>query len=156
MIPFRYHILQAADLHKVLEIEQLSHPHPWTMQHFQDCLAASYWNYALLTEGPEPHIIGHCIVMPGVAELHLLNITVHPQYRRQQIARRALAALEQTGTEHRYEKMLLEVRVSNLPAIALYEALHYQQIGHRKDYYPQMQNNIMTREDAFVMAKTLG
>jgi ribosomal-protein-alanine N-acetyltransferase len=46
----------------------------------------------------------------------------------------------------------LEVRVSNTPAIALYESFAYQEIGIRKDYYPTKDGG---REDAKVMKKVL-
>ena len=93
--------------------------------------------------------------MPGVEELHLLNITIHPHFRRQHIASRALMSLEEIGIKHHYLKMLLEVRRSNDVAIKMYEKLGYQFIGARRDYYPLVKGDTFSREDALVMEKIL-
>ena len=93
--------------------------------------------------------------MPGVEELHLLNITICPEYRRKNIASRTLFAIEETGLSKGYHRILLEVRRSNLPAINLYEKLGYQLIGARKDYYPSTIQGNNSREDALVMEKVL-
>jgi ribosomal-protein-alanine N-acetyltransferase len=155
MINFRFKILEQTDLKRVLEIESISHSHPWTEKNFLDCIKASYWNYVFLEESYESLIIGHCIVMPGVEELHLLNITIDPRYRRNKIASQALIALEKIGLEKGYARVVLEVRKSNSLAIALYEKLAYRLIGARKDYYPMDSNHQSLREDAMVMEKII-
>jgi ribosomal-protein-alanine N-acetyltransferase len=93
--------------------------------------------------------------MPGVEELHLLNITIDPRYRRNKIASQALIALEKIGLEKGYARVLLEVRKSNTLAIGLYEKLAYRLIGARKDYYPMDSNHQSVREDAMVMEKII-
>ena len=103
--------------------------------------------------------------MPGVSELHLLNITIDHAFRRHGIALRALQAIEKTSIEKAMFKIILEVRASNFAAIGLYEKLGYQTIGIRKDYYPyqltsrdrtsEVLQKSSTREDAVVMEKTL-
>jgi ribosomal-protein-alanine N-acetyltransferase len=139
-------------LDQVLEIENVCQIHPWTQKNFQDCLDSKYWNYILLDD-EHKRLVGYCIVMPGVEELHLLNISVDPTFQRKGVARRALQAIEQTGLSKKYNKILLEVRKSNSAALALYKGLHYELIGTRKDYYPAIDPN--TREDALVLQKEL-
>jgi len=155
MTNFRFKIMERGDLKRVLEIESISHSHPWTEKNFLDCIQAPYWNYVFLEESYESPIIGHCVVMPGVEELHLLNITIDPRYRRNKIATQALIALEKIGLEKGYLRVLLEVRKSNSLAIALYEQLAYRLIGARKDYYPMDSNHQSLREDAMVMEKII-
>jgi ribosomal-protein-alanine N-acetyltransferase len=154
-INFQFRLMDKSDIIHVCEIEEASHPHPWSEKNFLDCLEHEYWNYVLLEVGSLNQTVGHCIVMPGVEELHLLNITIHPHFRRQKIASRALSALEEIGFTHHYLKMLLEVRRSNESAIKMYEQLGYNLIGARKDYYPLRNGDIFLREDALVMEKIL-
>ena len=95
--------------------------------------------------------------MPGVGEIHLLNITVLPTYRRHQIANRALRTIEPIAKKASMQKCLLEVRVSNLPAISLYKQLGYHEIARRKDYYRAGfdVNGVLLKEDAIIMVKEL-
>ena len=155
MTDFRFEILSLKDLEKVIDAEKRSHQCPWSEKNFKDCIDNAYWNYVLVDVSTERTILGHCIVMPGVEELHLLNITICPEYRRKNIASRTLFAIEETGLSKGYHRILLEVRRSNLPAINLYEKLGYQLIGARKDYYPSTIQGNNSREDALVMEKVL-
>jgi len=154
-INFQFRVMEKSDITHVCEIEAASHQHPWSEKNFLDCLEHEYWNYVLLEENLPHQAVGHCIVMPGVEELHLLNITIHPDFRRQKIASRALSAIEEIGFTHHYLKMLLEVRRSNESAIKMYEKSGYLLIGARKDYYPMGKGDIFSREDALVMEKIL-
>ena len=147
--------MELLDLQRVLEIEAASHSHPWSKKNFEDCITQKYWNYVLLEDHEnDPKQIGHCIVMPGVEELHLLNITIAPNFRRQNIATQALLAIENMGQKLAFAKILLEVRKSNIHAIKLYEKLAYHVIGNRKDYY-SLEGNPSSREDALVMEKII-
>ena len=154
-INFQFRVMERSDVSHVVEIEKASHLHPWSEKNFLDCLEQQYWNYVLLDVGSLSQIVGHCIVMPGVEELHLLNITIQPDFRRQKIASRALSAIEDIGFTHHYLKMILEVRRSNESAIKMYDSLGYVLIGARKDYYPMGKDSTFLREDALVMEKVL-
>ena len=156
MVNFEFKIMQVSDLEQVLLIETSSHITPWNANNFCDCLASNYWNYVFVDKESPVNILGHCVVMPGFEEAHLLNITIHTPYRRQGIAQQAIVALEKSCIEHRFRRILLEVRQSNIEAIHLYQKLGFEQIGVRKRYYslPQ-ENQLNAREDALVMQKTL-
>lgn len=77
--------------------------------------------------------------MVGIAnmagEVHVLNIAVDPAYRRRGIARRLMAAARERVLAWRVSCMTLEVRVSNTPAIKLYESLGFKEEGVRPRYY---------------------
>lgn len=155
--------MQTADLDAVLEIEAVSHLHPWTKGNFTDSLAAGHWAYCIRPQ-VDPAIKGsyldpailwaYCILFPAVDELHLLNITVSPKLRQLGLASRMMAAIEGVAAQQKMPRMILEVRPSNTAAVALYRKLGYEEIGMRKNYYPA-DPQLGTREDALVMAKSI-
>jgi ribosomal-protein-alanine N-acetyltransferase len=155
--------MQAADLDAVLEIEAVSHLHPWTKGNFTDSLAAGHWAYCIRPQVDraikgsylDPAILwAYCILFPAVDELHLLNITVSPKLRQLGLASRMMAAIENVAAQQKMPRMILEVRPSNTAAVALYRKLGYEEIGVRKNYYPA-DPQLGTREDALVMAKSI-
>jgi [ribosomal protein S18]-alanine N-acetyltransferase len=155
--------MQAADLDDVLEIESLSHLHPWTKGNFSDSLAAGHWAYCIRPQVDQaikgsyldPAVLwAYCILFPAVDELHLLNITVSPKLRKLGLASRMMAAIEGVAAQQNIPRIILEVRPSNIAAVTLYQKLGYKQIGTRKNYYPA-DPQLGTREDALVMAKSI-
>jgi ribosomal-protein-alanine N-acetyltransferase len=155
--------MQAADLDAVLDIESVSHLHPWTRGNFSDSLAAGHWAYCIRPQVDQaikgsyldPSILwAYCILYPAVDELHLLNITVSPKLRKLGLASRMMAAIEGVAAQQNMPRIILEVRPSNLAAVTLYQKLGYEQIGIRKNYYPA-DPHLGTREDALVMAKSI-
>lgn len=152
-----------ADLDAVHEVEKLAYTHPWSRRHFADSLASAYPAVMLLGEalpGELPHprrsdgrvLLGYLVAMPGVDEVHLLNITVAPSQQRQGWARFMLDALTLWSRGQRAQWLWLEVRASNAPARALYQRYGFQQVGLRRAYYPAGQ---LQREDAVVMSLNL-
>jgi len=155
--------MQLADLDAVLEIESISHLHPWTRGNFTDSLAAGHWAYCIrpqvdrVIKGSflDPAILwAYCILFPAVDELHLLNITVSPKLRKLGLGSRMMSAIEGVAAQQKMPRIILEVRPSNTAAIHLYQALAYEQIGVRKNYYP-LDAQTGNREDAIVMAKSI-
>ncbi len=152
-----------ADLDAVHEVEKLAYTHPWSRRHFADSLASGYPAVLLLGEalpGETPHprradgrvLLGYLVAMPGVDEVHLLNITVAPSQQRQGWARFMLDALALWSRGQRAQWLWLEVRASNAPARSLYQRYGFQQVGLRRAYYPAGQ---LQREDAVVMSLNL-
>ena len=141
--------LDAARLEQVLQVEQRAYPHPWTRGNFMDALRSGY-HARLLLAGEE--LLGYYVAMQGVDEVHLLNITVSPDYQRQGWGRVMLDALDLWARSVQAQWLWLEVRVSNTRAIDLYEAHGYRRVGLRKGYYPAGHGQ---REDAVVMSLRL-
>jgi ribosomal-protein-alanine N-acetyltransferase len=141
--------LLAARLDQVLQIEQRAYPHPWTRGNFLDALKSGYHARVLMAGEV---MLGYYVAMQGVDEVHLLNITVSPDYQRQGWARVMLDALALWARSLGAQWLWLEVRVSNTRAIAVYEAHGYRRVGLRKGYYPAGQGQ---REDAVVMSLRL-
>ncbi|MFZ5565509.1 MAG: ribosomal protein S18-alanine N-acetyltransferase [Pseudomonadota bacterium] len=141
--------LEATRLEQVLQVEQRAYPHPWTRGNFLDALKSGYHARVLLA-GEE--LLGYYVAMQGVDEVHLLNITVSPDYQRQGWGRIMLDALAIWARGLGAQWLWLEVRVSNARAIAIYEAHGYRRVGLRKNYYPAGHGQ---REDAVVMSLRL-
>ena len=77
----------------------------------------------------------------------MMNVAVAPAFRRQGIGHKLVQALLEHLIAAGVASLSLEVRVSNAPAIALYERLGFQIVGCRKRYY------VNPREDAYIMRK---
>ena len=145
----RLESLDAARLDALLQIEQRAYPHPWTRGNFMDALRSGYHARALLA-GEE--LLGYYVAMQGVDEVHLLNITVSPNYQSQGWGRVMLDALALWSRGLGAQWLWLEVRVGNTRAIAIYETHGYRRVGLRKNYYPAAHGQ---REDAVVMSLRL-
>lgn len=132
-------------LDEVVAIEQRAYAHPWNRTNFLDSLQSG--NQAQLLMAGDV-LLGYFVAMPGVDEVHLLNITVAPQYQGQGWSRVMLDALTLWARGRSAQWVWLEVRVGNLRAMQVYEAHGYKRVGQRKDYYPSGHGQ---REDAVVM-----
>jgi ribosomal-protein-alanine N-acetyltransferase len=151
--------MQAGDLLTVHAVEQASHAHPWTHGNFADSLRDGHWAQMLL-QAPQPQapvswhvpqgarLLGHVVAWLGVDEVHLLNLTVAPDSRRQGYASLLLVALHEWAQRQAAHAVWLEVRAGNAAAKALYQALGYQEVAVRARYYPL---SATQREDAVVM-----
>ncbi|QEL64906.1 ribosomal-protein-alanine acetyltransferase [Oryzomicrobium terrae] len=137
-----------ADLDAVLAIETAAAAFPWLRGHFADSLKAGYSGWVLRLGG---EIVGFAMVMAAVDEAHLLNIAVAPALHRRGLGRWLLIKVMDAARQAGLFSMLLEVRPSNLGAVALYQDLGFVEIGRRKGYYPAADG----REDAIVMQRAL-
>ena len=134
------------DLTEVLVIENDIYPHPWTRGNFLDSLDSNYETWVL--RAASGILVGYFLLMMAVDDAHLLNITVRGGLHGQGIGRLMLDKTVQLARDHHMSAILLEVRLSNERALAVYERYGFFQIGLRKDYYPAANQ---TREDAVVM-----
>ncbi len=138
--------MQVRDLDRVMEIEALAYPTPWSRRAFQSEITDnSYAHYFVVRH--RGLIVGYVGMWVILEESHITNIAVHPDYRRRGIARFVLETMFQKAKELGSTKMTLEVRVSNAGAIRLYKSLGFVDRGLRKGYYTD------TREDAIIMWK---
>ena len=147
------------DLEAVTKIEQRAYSFPWTWGNFTDSLAAGYTARLLLATGPTARrraeglaLLGYYVAMPGVEEMHLLNITVAPEVQGRGHARTMLTHLAALSREGGARMLWLEVRESNQRARRLYERWGFAEVGRRKAYYPDGPGR---REDAIVMRLAL-
>lgn len=145
----RFESLTLARLDAVLAVEQRAYPHPWTRGNFTDALACGQ-QAQLLIAGE--HLLGYLVAMTGVDEVHLLNLTVAPEFQRQGWARVLLDALALWARGRGAQWLWLEVRMSNLRAQHIYQMHGFRRVGERRRYYPAAQGQ---REDALLMSLAL-
>ncbi|QPF72308.1 ribosomal protein S18-alanine N-acetyltransferase [Roseateles sp. DAIF2] len=146
----RLEAMRVGDVEAVLAIEQRAYEFPWTRGNFIDSLAAGYEAFVLRDEADA--LLGYCLAMPGVGELHLLNITVAPALQGRGHARGMLDALQALARAQGCEQIWLEVRQSNERARAVYQRYGFAEVGQRRAYYPAAQGR---REDAVLMSLRL-
>lgn len=145
--PFEACGMRLPDLTEVIAVERQAYPVPWTHGNFVDSLAAGY--PAEVLRGPRAELLGYWVAMPGVDELHLLNITVAPAWQGRGLA---VAMLDRLVTACRLRgltQLWLEVRLSNERARAVYLRYGFAEVGRRRAYYPVAQG---PREDAILMS----
>ena len=132
------------DVDRILDIEQLAYPYPWTRGIFVDCLSAGYACFGLQL-GRE--LAGYSIASHAAGEAHLLNLCVHPEWQRRGYGSLLLEYMINHVARLNCGAMFLEVRVSNPRAARLYENRGFKVIGQRCNYYQAGER----REDAIVM-----
>lgn len=137
------------DVPAVLDIERQGYSHPWSESVFRDCFKD---NYRLWGACHGDMLLAYAVVAYMVDEAHLLNICVHPSGRGKGVGRYLLRHVLATAAHEGMSQLLLEVRVSNHAAIALYQNEGFHEIGHRPGYYPAANG----REDARVLMRALG
>ncbi len=135
-----------SDLDEVAAIEKSAYEFPWTRGNFADSLRNGYFGVCM--RHVTGTLIGYCVLMPVVDEMHLLNLCVAPAAQGAGAGLALLREAVRIARGERLEGLLLEVRPSNHRAIRLYEQFGFVTIGRRKNYYPARHHN---REDAMVM-----
>ena len=141
---FRIVPMTAAHLPQVAALEKVCFPaDPWSETLFRDALECP--DTALLAaEKEDGAVLGYAVLSTVLDEGNLDNIAVAPPFRRQGVANALLSELTDIGRIS-LSGILLEVRASNLPAIALYEKHGFIPVGRRRNYYET------PREDALLM-----
>ncbi|TNE74147.1 MAG: ribosomal-protein-alanine N-acetyltransferase [Gammaproteobacteria bacterium] len=142
---FRVRRLVPEDLPMVLDIERQGYSFPWSESVFRDCFRDNYRLWALVSG---ECLTGYAVVAYMFDEAHLLNICISPKIRGAGAGRLLLRHLLAESSRDGMEQMILEVRVSNDVASALYLSEGFSEIGVRPNYYPAADG----REDARVMA----
>lgn len=149
-------MMDIGDLDEVVRIEQAAHVHPWSaellrreLDHDWSRILLAVENVALDGRVETERILGYIVFWLVHDELHVLNVATDPACRRRGAGRRLMLEAERICQGCGAVLSTLEVRVSNAPAIALYQGLGYRQVGRRPRYYQE------NGEDALVMLKEL-
>jgi ribosomal-protein-alanine N-acetyltransferase len=145
---YQFRPMTEADLDAIMEIEPHIYSHPWSRGNFSDSLVSGYSAWVLL-DGAK--IIGYALMMMVLDEAHLLNLSVAKTFQKQGLGRLLLEHMIAIARKHDAANMFLEVRPSNISAIALYENIGFNEMAVRRGYYPA-QNG---REDAVLMGLAL-
>jgi len=135
--------LKEEDISELARIEAESFSMPWSAQDFKDLLSRSYCHY--LVAVADGRVAGCCGFTNACGVANVDNVVVAPGYRGQGIAQQLLKALIDAGEAEQVEAFTLEVRVSNRPAIHIYEKFGFVSEGIRPGFYekPMEDANIM-------------
>jgi ribosomal-protein-alanine N-acetyltransferase len=141
---YQFRPMQMDDLDAVMTIEPQIYPYPWTRGNFSDSLSSGYSAWILMLN---EQVIGYSLMMLVLDEAHLLNLSVAKSYQKQGLGRILLEYMVNTAKSNQMANMFLEVRLSNISAIALYENMGFNEMAVRRGYYPAANG----REDAVLM-----
>ena len=138
--------LTAAHLAKVAELEQLCFADPWSEKALELLLGDGAYGAVCLQEG---RVMAYGGVLWAPFEGQITNIATHPTARRCGMGAAVLEHLIAVAIERGCEQLSLEARVSNTPAISLYERYGFEKMGLRRGFYKH------PTEDAYVMCLSL-
>ena len=129
----------------VAELEKLCFSDPWS----ENSVASELKNKLALWLVAEEDggVAGYIGSQTCGDESDVMNVAVHPDFRRCGIAQALVNALVEELKHIGSRCLTLEVRSSNIPAIALYEKMGFGEVGRRKNYYRN------PREDARILRK---
>ena len=141
--------MKTADLAAALVIERTFFPEPWTENIFRQELALPQARNLIARCGKED-IAGYLNCWRVLDEIHLHKIAVRQDRQHRGVASALMEAMIERERSEGARYATLEVRISNEPAIKLYERFGFEVRGRRPLYYDD------TREDALIMWAELG
>lgn len=142
---YRFRPMQGDDLDDILIIEPNIYSHPWSRGNFNDSLKAGHSAWVMQSADT---IIGYSVMMLVLDEAHLFNISIAAPYQKQGLGAMLLEYMLGRAKASGVMTMFLEVRSSNVSAIALYAKMGFVKDAIRKGYYPDENG----REDAVLMS----
>jgi len=132
------------DLPAVISLDKLSFSLPWPERSFRFELTENSASRCWVAE-MDGKIVGMIVAWLLVDEAHIATIATHPDHRGQGIARNLLMYALRYMSKEGAVTSFLEVRESNIPAQEMYRKFGYEEVGRRKRYYKD------TNEDAILM-----
>ena len=137
------------DLFTIVTIEKKIHVSPWTEDHFRAELVKPYSHFLLLTDDEtDSQVAGYLVCWSLFDECQILNLGVDLPFRGLGFAKEMVRKAVDLAGKKGINKVVLEVRKSNLPAIQLYQGLHFSITHIRKAFYSN-------GEDAYQMTLSL-
>lgn len=145
MVIFRK--MAETDVQAIAILEAETFPDAWTSQSIYEtfCQKQAFITVAEV----EGEIAGYCIVYYAMEEGEIARIATAQTMRRQGIGRGLLDYTCECCKEKQVERLLLDVRESNIGARAFYQAYGFEEDGIRKNFYEQ------PKENAVLMSKVL-
>ncbi len=136
---------QVEDLGDIGNLEAKCFSDPWS----KSMLLASFCQEGFIgyTAKIKDKLIGYigCSYLFETADV--LLIAVDEEYRKQGVATKLLTLAEDEMRTNGVQKIMLEVRVSNLSAYKCYEKLGYKKIAVRERYYGDSEDAIIMEKD---------
>lgn len=129
---FQIRPMMKSDLDQVYAIEIATHVEPWSRGIIHDCIDVGYTCLVMELRGD---ICAYIITRITVDDAHILNICVKRDKQKQGLAKRLINKIVEIAKSRLVDKVVLEVRETNKPAIKLYEKMGFECVGRRKNYY---------------------
>jgi len=126
--------MERSDIPAVAAMEKSIFPDPWSEIAFAETLSLPI-GINLVAVGENGQLRGYLCAQTVADEIQIHNVALDPQFRRQGIGRLLLEDAEQEGVERGAVCAILEVRVTNTAALAMYGRMGYRRIGRRRAYY---------------------
>ena len=142
-ISFKIRDMAIGDIPRIMSIEELSFSSPWSEDSFRSFMG-DVLSFSLVLQC-ENEIAGYAMGWIVEEYAELANIAVDSKFRRMGLGKELVEKVVGICREKSVEGIFLEVRESNLDAIALYSKYGFEEIGYRKEYYRN------PREDALVL-----
>jgi len=136
-----------AEIDAILAVERASFTNPWTREMYLAELDHQGVAFFYVARDAGRRVVGFCSFWRVLDELHVNNLAVLPEYRRQGVASALLARVLEAGASMGSRRATLEVRHSNDAARRLYGGFGFVVAGIRRAYYT---NPI---EDALVLCR---
>jgi len=134
--------LSLDDVETLVDIEKLNTEYPWSASHFSSSITNNNTFSCGLIVGQK--LIGYALTLVALESADLLNIGIHPNYKRQGFGESLLTHLVVQLKEVAVNALILEVRIENHIAINFYQKQEFEGVGIREKYYSN-------REDAKIM-----
>ena len=131
----------------VASLEALCFRDPWSERSVASELENKLSLWLVAVEDGE--VVGYIGSQTVLDESDMMNVAVHPDYRRRGVAQALVTALAEALRQRGSGSLTLEVRKSNEPAKAMYEKLGFEQVGERPNYYRN------PKENALILRKML-
>ncbi len=131
------------DMHEVLDIENKSFEYPWQEEDFIRALRQR--NCIGMVAELDDKVVGYMIYELHKTRLHLLNMAVDPEYRRQGIGTDIVEKLAAKLSAQRRSSLGLKVCESNLPAQQFFRTCGLKAVGTSRNFYEE------SGEDAYNM-----
>lgn len=138
-------LMNPSHVAQVVALERVCFTDPWSEASVAGELDNELSLWLVAVEGET--VLGYVGSQTVLDSTDILNVAVSPDHRGCGIGRALLTELEQRLRQQGVTEVLLEVRPSNAPAIALYTSLGFVQVGRRPNYY------LNPREDALILKK---
>lgn len=131
------------DMHEVLDIESDSFEFPWSEEDFINCLRQR--NCIGMVADYADRVVGFMIYELHKTRLHVLNFAVAPDVRRRGVGTQMLSKLRGKLSDQRRNRILLEVRETNLAAQLFFREADFKAVSVLRGYYAD------SPEDAYLM-----
>ena len=137
--------MTACHVPQIAELEKLCFHDPWSEKSIASELHNKLSNWLVAID--DDQVVGYVGSQTVLGETDMMNIAIHPQYRKQGIATALIHNLIEILKERNSHSLMLEVRRSNDAAKSLYMKMGFAEVGVRRNYYRN------PKEDALILRK---